>query len=403
LRILICHNYYARRSGECAVVDQEAALLREKGHDVEQFSYDNADFLGFRFSERTKAGFRAIYSTRTDRDIRRFLLGKTFDVAHVHNTWGVMSPSIYKALWLESLPVVKTVHNFRWLCPVGTFYRDGRLCHDCVEKPGGVIHGVVHRCYQGNLAGSMMASTRLFVNRDLLRIFDRYIDIIVVQNTFVRDRLIQNGFPAEKMALKGNFLRRREFEPTRGDHAIFLGRLEASKGLRTLLDAMEGTTIPLRIFGQGPLEPWLRDQVARRFGPAGRVSYEGYASRPVLMQALASSRAVVFPSEWYESYPIAIVEAMAHGKPVIASDLGSIPSIVEHEVNGLLFKPGDPQALATQIDRLWSDDSLQERLEAGAKAAYEAKMAPEANYRTLMQIYEAAIESRKTRSPGRRD
>jgi len=122
-----------------------------------------------------------------------------------------------------------------------------------------------------------------------------------------------------------------------------------------------------------------------------------------LMQALASSRAVVFPSEWYESYPIAIVEAMAHGKPVIASDLGSIPSIVEHEVNGLLFKPGDPQALATQIDRLWSDDSLQERLEAGAKAAYEAKMAPEANYRTLMQIYEAAIESRKTRSPGRRD
>jgi len=79
LRILICHNYYARRSGECAVVDQEAALLREKGHDVEQFSYDNADFLGFRFSERTKAGFRAIYSTRTDRDIRRFLLGKTFE------------------------------------------------------------------------------------------------------------------------------------------------------------------------------------------------------------------------------------------------------------------------------------------------------------------------------------
>ena len=401
MRVLVCHNYYVRRSGEETVVEQEMALLQEHGHEVELFSYDNADVEEGQLAERFQAGLRAIYSRRTPRDLRRFLQGKTFDVAHVHNTWGLMSPSIYRALWQQGLPVVKTVHNFRWLCPIGTFYRDGHVCRDCAERFGGLIHSVIHRCYQNSLTGSSVAASRLLLNRDLLGILRRYIDVIIVQNAFVRDLLVRHGFPAGRMMIKGNFLRRTEAAPgRRGDYAVFFGRLEASKGLSTLLDAVERAGIPLRIFGQGPLSSWVERQVAERFGGEGPVRFEGYAPRSDLVRGVAGSRAVVFPSEWYESYPITIVEAMAHGKPVIASDLGSIPSIVRHEVNGLLFRPGDWEDLAEKITRLWQDDDLQGRLESGARAIYEAEMSSEENYKQLIRIYEKAIVARGGRRRG---
>lgn len=403
MRVLVCHNYYARRSGEETVVEQEMALLRENGHQVELFSYDNADVEEGELAQRLSTGLRAIYSTGTQRDLRDYLRGKSFDVAHVHNTWGLMSPSVYRALWLEGLPVVKTVHNYRWLCPVATFYRDGHVCRDCAERIGGLVHSLLHRCYQHSLTGSTVAASRLLVNRDVLGIMRRYIDVIVVQNAFVRDLLVNYGLPAERMMVKGNFVKRARASPgMRGDYAVFFGRLEASKGLSTLLDAVELAGIPLRVFGQGPLAGWVMGRIAERFAADEKVRYEGYVPLDDLIRGVEGSRAVIFPSEWYESYPITIVEAMAHGKPVIASDLGSIPSLVRHEVNGLLFTPGDAKDLANQISRLWGDEDLQRQLESGARATYEAEMTPEANYEKLLRIYETAIASRaagQRRSP----
>jgi glycosyltransferase involved in cell wall biosynthesis len=376
-------------------------LLRENGHHVDLFSYDNADTVSLSRAGKLQAGARAVYSRRTEDDLHRFLNGKSFDVAHVHNTWFTMTPSVYKALWQAGLPVVKTVHNYRWLCPIGTLYRNGNLCHDCITKPGGVLHGVVHRCYQGLLLPSMAASARLYVHRDLMKVYHRYIDVIVTQNDFVRSLLVRHGFPGEKMVIRGNFAPRVSGLPARrGEAAVFAGRLEAAKGLTTLLDAIGRVSIPLQIFGQGPLERWVRDQVVERYGRESRVRFEGYVSRTVLLRSLASARAVVFPSEWYESFPLSIVEAMALGKPVIASNIGSMPTIIQNEVNGLLFEAGNAHSLAQAMRRLWDDDQLQRRLEIGAGATYEASMTPEIGYRTLIEIYESAIRLRKRQASG---
>jgi len=393
VRVLICHNYYGRRSGEGSVVEREAALLQEQGHSVSIFSYDNQDAHAM---GRVELGLRALYSRQTGRDLKSLLEEQSFDVAHVHNTWLLMSPTVYRDLWRAGLPVVKTVHNFRWLCPVATFFRDGQRCHDCLEHPAGLLNAIVHRCYEGNLAGSAVAAGRLFIHRDLMRVYWRYIDVIVLQNEFVRQKLIENGFPADRMEIKGNFLRRVErVEAERGDHAVFFGRLETAKGLGTLLDAFESIEVPLHIFGQGPLEDWVSEEVQRRFGENGRVRFEGFAPRDKLVRTIASSRAVIFPSEWYESYPISIIEAQAHSKPVIASDIGSMPTIVKNEQNGLLFEAGNPAALTECVLRLWADNELQVKLERGALEAYESNMSPEKNYDQLLAIYQRAIESRK--------
>lgn len=392
MKILICHNYYSQRSGEGAVVDQEVDLLRSNGHEVHLFAYDNAK-IGERIPLR-HAG-RVIYSSRTAKDVLRSIEGQEIDVAHVHNTWPLLSPSIYRTLWNSGIPVVKTVHNFRWLCPVATFYRDGAICRDCIKRPSGVLNAVRHRCYKKSLLGSSAAAIRLAVNRDMLKIYTRFVDVIVAQNEFVRGQLTANAFPAKKIVIRPNFTRiGGTAKITRGDHAIYMGRIDEAKGIRTLLAAAAMTSMPLRIFGHGPLGDWLQGHLADNRDFGGRVSYNGYVAKSILIEALATSRALIFPSEWYESYPLAIVEAFSMRKPVIASDLGSMPAIIEHGVNGMLFNPGDALDLAKAMEHLWSDDELQERFERGATDTYNEHMTPEAGHASLIQIYEKAIHRR---------
>ena len=390
--VLVCHNYYRRRSGEGSVVHREIELLREHGHTVTSFTYDNIDAEGM---SAIGIGSRAISSRQTGRDLREILQSSEFDIAHVHNTWLLMSPNVYKYLWQAGIPVVKTVHNYRWLCPVATFYRNGNRCHECTDKFGGVIHGILHKCYHGSLSGSTIASARLLLHRDILRTFQRYVDVIIVQNKFVKEKLVSNGFPVGKMAIKGNFLKRDEIiksEPA--DFGISAGRLEPTKGLATLLDACEKSGIRMKLFGKGPMHDWLQNQIRQRFSETHQVSLMGYVPRQELLDNFATTRALIFPSEWYESYPISIVEAMAHGKPVISSNIGGMLSIVEDGYNGLFFDVGDSDSLASKMEMLWSDQSLYERLSAGARETYEKVMSPEVNYELLMDIYQRAIHFR---------
>ena len=398
MKILVCHTYYRQRSGECAVVEREAELLRGQGHEVSLFTYDNRcgdSVPSLRLAART------IYSRGTKDELRRFVGPQSFDVAHVHNTWLMASPSLYPALGSIGVPVVKTIHNYRWLCPVATFYRGGRRCHDCLDQPGGILHAILHRCYGGSVGGSVTAAARLSLARDVLKLYQRFVDVIIVQNEFVESLLVRGGFDRSRMVTKGNFVRiPPDIGPSRGEYLIFYGRHEASKGLATLLDAMGQVQVPLRVYGEGPMTDWLQAEIDRRFGGSGHVKMAGHVPRRVLDEAIAGSRAVVFPSEWYESYPLTIVEAMAFGKPVIASNLGGGATIVKDGLNGLLYPPGDAEALAARVRRLWQDRQLQDRLEAGAREAYLREMTPEASYTRLMYAYDKAREVHSMRKGG---
>ncbi len=401
MRVLLCHNFYATRAGECTCVEAQAHLLREAGHEVALFSYDNANVPGSHAGERLMAGINAIYSWRTLRDLGHLLSGRSFDVAHVHNTWPLMSPSVFVGLSRRGIPVVTTIHNFRWLCPAATLYRDGRVCHDCVEKPGRLLHAVAHRCYRDSVSASAAGALAVAFNRDVLRLFHRHVDAIVVQNAFVSRLLARHGFPAETMVVVANAMPPREVTFAGGrDAIVYAGRLEPAKGIRTLLAAAATSPFRLRIFGAGPLEDWVERTVRERFPADGHVFFGGHVDRETILEEISESAAVVLPSEWYESYPNVIVEAMAHGRPVIASRLGSIPEIVTDGENGLLFEAGNPVSLAEAAVRLLADEPLRRRLERGALATYEAEMTPAMQYARLLETYESAKARRAAR--GRR-
>lgn len=385
MRVLVCHNYYTTRAGEERVVEEESRLLREHGHEVRLFTANNAEAETDTLPQKARLALNAVHSRTTRERLAALVDEWRPDVAHVHNTWFQLSPALYLELHARRIPIVQTLHNYRWLCASASLYRDGHICHDCLEKPGGRLHAVVHRCYHDStIMSATLAATQLYARR-LRRIYDRLIDRIIVQTDFVRDLFVQQGFDPARLVVKPNFMYPISGTVERpGTGFVFTGRLDVTKGIRTLLEAAHRIDAPISVFGGGPLEAEARAAADR----LPHVTFHGLQPHAVVIEALRGARAVVIPSEWYESFPMTFVEAMALGKPVIASDLGSLGSLVRADETGLLVPPGDPGALAGALRRLHEDDALACQMGDEALRTYHEHLTPDINYARLMQVYD---------------
>lgn len=144
--ILMVHNYYQISGGEDTVVSNEKRMLEEHGHEVTLYTRDNSEINKLSKIEKLCLSFTTVFNIRTYREVKRLIKKEHIDIVHVHNTLNLISPSVYYAALSCKVPVVQTVHNFRLLCPGATFYRDGHICEDCVEK--GLWCAVKHRCYR---------------------------------------------------------------------------------------------------------------------------------------------------------------------------------------------------------------------------------------------------------------
>ncbi len=376
MKILIVHNAYRQRGGEEAVVDAEAALLSSRGHEVRRHQRDNAEIDAL---SAPRLAAETLWSVRTTRDVGRLLADFRPDVVHVHNTFPLISPSVYWAATRAGVPVVQTLHNFRWLCPQASFLRDGLPCEDCLGRLP--WRGVARGCYRGSLAQTALLTGMLAVHRAAGSYHD-HIRRYIALAPFCRDKLIAGGLPAERVVVKPNFVDLPP--PTDGERAggLFVGRVTIEKGIGTLLDAADRCATPLMVLGEGPELPRVllhRNMIARGALPPAEV----YA-------AMRARAYLVVPSLAYEGFPRAVVEAFACGLPVIASRRGSLPDLIEHGRTGLLFEPGSSDALAEQL--LWADTHPGELREMGrrARAEYETRYTPEVNYRQLLRIYAEA-------------
>jgi glycosyltransferase involved in cell wall biosynthesis len=217
------------------------------------------------------------------------------------------------------------------------------------------------------------------------------VDVYVVFSEFSRKKFIQGGLPADRIVVKPNFVYPdpggRE---DGGNYALFVGRLSVEKGVRTLLRAWHNLRdIPIRIVGDGP----LLEETTVSVLPVGSDAIDllGRRSNREAIDLMKGARFLVFPSEWYEGFPVTLVEAFACGLPVIASCLGAMNEIVEDRRTGLHFNPGDPDDLAAKVAWLWSHPAEAEKMGREARAEFEAKYTAERNYKMLMEIYETAL------------
>jgi glycosyltransferase involved in cell wall biosynthesis len=399
MKIVVVHNTYQQPGGEDIVFRNECELLRGAGHEVIEYQRSNHDASSYVSVHQLALAKNTIWASDTRRKFRELLVQERPDVVHVHNTFVMMSPSIYWACRDARVPVVQTLHNYRLLCPGATFFRDGKVCEECLGH--GVWRGVRHSCYQGSSQATAVVAAMLTTHR-VLGTWSRLIEYFLAPTEFARRKFIKGGLPAEKILVKPNFVDPDPGAGTGGrDYALFVGRLSPEKGTRSLLAAWAqlGTRIPLHIVGDGPLRAEL-ESFAQQNG-LSNVVFRGRMAWKETMEVMKGARCLMFPSECYEgALPLTVVEAFACGTPVVASRLGAMQDLIVDGGTGFHFTPGDATDLASKAEYAWSHPEILAPMSVSARKAYESGYTAERNYAMLMETYERAIRNYDFRRRG---
>jgi glycosyltransferase involved in cell wall biosynthesis len=393
MKVLVVHSRYKERGGEDSAVESEEQLLATEGHTVLPYHRNNAEIERFTMFQRAVLPGTTVWSKKSLAEVRQVALRHKPDVAHFHNTFPLISPAAYSACRSAGVPVVQTLHNYRLLCPAATFFRGGRPCECCLGKKV-PWPGVRYACYQGSRAATGTVAAMVAIHR-VLGTWTDTVDLYIALSDFAKDKFIAGGLPSARIVVKPNFV-----HPDPGadrdvsDYALFVGRLSREKGLGTLFAAWKqlGNKIPLLVAGDGPLRRELEGLV-ERLGLVG-VRFAGQLDRQAVFAAMKRARFLAVPSECYENFPMTVVEAYACGTPVIAAGHGALREIVADQRTGLHFVPGDAEDLARKTEWAWTHPREMEEIGRAGRAEFVAKYNADRNYRTLMDIYKRAIESR---------
>jgi len=385
MKILLVHNQYQQLGGETVVFEQEKELLERTGHQVLTYCRSNFEAESYTGLRKIVLAKNICWSSETEAQVMRLLRKERPQVVHVHNTFMMISPSLFAACHTVGVPVVQTLHNYRLLCPAINFLREGRVCEECAEHS--LWRGIRYGCYRDSRSATATVAMLMYLQRQR-RAFP---DLFIAVSEFSRDKFIAGGIPADKIVVKPNFVYPDPGERSiDGDYALFAGRLTEEKGVETLLQAWKQlrTNIPLRIVGDGALlDDMKRKAIELKLT---NVTFDGRLSRPAAIQAIKASRFLIVPSECYENCPMGIIEAFACGVPVIASSLGAMQTMIDDGRIGLHFAPRDPADLASKVEWAWNRRERMREMGKEARREFDVKYTPENSYPALMEIYQRA-------------
>jgi glycosyltransferase involved in cell wall biosynthesis len=392
MRILLVHNRYrsGAPSGENHVVDQEGEALAGLGHEVIRFGRSSDEIGQWSVARKASLPARVIWSRGTYRDLKAVLREQRPEVVHVHNTLPLLSASVLYACRDARVPVVATIHNYMLACANGMFFRQGAVCHDCAH--GLQVRAVVHGCYRGSRAATVPVALAKGLHRQAWgSLVSAYIFISAAQ----RDLHREVGLAPGRVFLRYNLIPRRgRPRVARTPTVVYAGRLHEVKGVRLLMvgwdryRAKSGAPgLNLVIAGGGPLE----DEVAAWASARPSVEMTGTVSHDRCAELISRARAILLPSAWEEPFGLVAVEAMAAGVPAIAAGHGSFTELITPGVDGVLFSPGDPAALALAIADADQNPGPYEVYGDQARQTYERRFDPERSMDELLGIYRFAI------------
>jgi glycosyltransferase involved in cell wall biosynthesis len=382
MKILQCHNAYLFSGGEDAVAKSEAAMLRAFGHTVIEYRRSNHELADLNPFGKLRFSLQDIYfSRKVYAELSTLIHREKPDIAHFHNSFFMIGPAAYAACFDAKVPVIQSLHNYRFLCAAATFYRQGRVCEECLSR--GRQAGISHRCWHGSMLSTWLLTRviREYEKRGILRRISRFI----VSSDFSRRKFLAAGWDVGRLVVKPNFL---ETEPGcgpfQGRHVLYAGTLQPYKGIATLLKVWGSRSwpLPLKVVGTGPLERELRAHSIKG------IEWLGQRSQGEVLSLMKDALCVVVPSECYENFPRIIVEAYACGVPVVASRLGAMAELVEEGKTGLLFKAGQPSDLASVIARLVSEPALAAQMGSAARRLFEERYTAKVNYDQLLRAYQ---------------
>jgi glycosyltransferase involved in cell wall biosynthesis len=406
---LSINNYFYPRGGAEVLFLEQNRILEGAGWQVVPFAMrhpqnlptpwaeyfpDEIEF-GRSYSARTKLlhAQRVIFSLQARARLSALLKRVQPRIAHVHNIYHHISPSILPVLRAAAIPVVMTVHDLKLACPAYTMMSGNQHCERC--RGGRIYNVAVHRCIKGSLALSSLVLAETFVHR-LLRLYEGNISRFIVPSRFVLEKLVDWGWPRERFVHIPNFVNVEKFDPARsiGRRFIYCGRLQHNKGVTTLVRAAASAKVPVTLVGAGPDEIRLRE-LSTDLG--ADVEFTGHLTKDALIERVQSARAIVVPSEVNENAPLALLEGYAAGRPAIGARIAGIPELVREGETGALFRSGDVNELAATLHQfaLLPDSRLCEMGAAGRRWVEQDFTATRYRER-LMKVYESLGTAKRT-------
>lgn len=398
MKVLLVHNFYqsSSPSGEDAVFRNEVDLLRKKGVEVVTYEKYNDDLL--KGPGRLNAGVRTIWSAEAYRELRDIVRKENPDVAHFHNIWYLISPSAYYACKDSGIPVVQTLHNFRMFCANGLFMREGRVCEECLGRLP--WRSIAYGCYRDSRLYSIpVAMAETF--HKLRTTWTDKVDAYIALTEFGKQKFVECGLPGEKVFVKPNFPANPPAPGNaEGKYAVFLGRLSKEKGVDILIEAFKilhtdsSEAFSLKIIGDGPLRMQVKEKIDVE--KIRKVELTGQKGFEECMGILGHAGFLVMPALCYENFPMSIAEAFACGKPVIASNLGAMASIIKDRETGLLFEPGNAEELSSKMKWMIENKDACTEMGRKARAEFESQYTSDKNFEMLMAIYQKVIAKRRS-------
>lgn len=386
--VLIVHNYYQIPGGEDAVVENEKDLLLHNGHKVVLYKRHNDEIKNKRIFEKLLLPLETIFSLKTYKEVKRIIKKENVDIVHVHNTLPLISQSVYYAAKHYKIPVVQTIHNFRLLCPAATFTRNNQICEKCLKKS--LIYSVKNKCYRNSFAQSLVSATNLALHR-LVGTYKK-VDGYIALTEFNKNKL-KRLIDSKKIFIKPNFVNFDNnfvIDVKDRNYFLYLGRIDKLKGIDLILKAWKNIKEEqLYVVGKGPFQKEAEKYILEN--NIKNVKLLGFKNKSEVKKIISNSKALIMASQWYEGFPMTVVESFSLGVPVISGDIGNMSEIIQHEINGLLYKYDNYEELIKQIQRIKNNDLLN-KLSIGARKTFCNKYNKEKNYIILMKIYNTVGE-----------
>ena len=415
MKILLVHNYYGSSapSGENKVFEAEKAMLEKCGHEVAVYtrhsdeirivdSHQSLVVRLLRLWGMVKGAMCTIGNPFAARAVAKKCREFKPDIVHFHNTFPLISPLAVRAA-SKYAPVVMTLHNYRTACAAGVPTRDGKVCSLCLDKRC-VCDGIKHRCYRCSLLATLPLAINIALYRKRL---PKWVSRFIVLSEFQKRKMVEYGWPTEKIVVKGNFVDRVTTfaEATavkehverveKKDQIVYVGRLSKEKGVETLINAFKIISVSsvysvvknlkLIIVGDG-----VDRQELEKLADGLNVEFIGQKPAAETRRIVAESKALMSPSACWETFGLAAAEAMTVGVPSVVSNVGALPDVVQDGRFGEVFEAGNVEACAAAIKRVLARSDYDEMCEAARREA-ESKYSEDANYKRLMEIYEEVV------------
>ena len=393
MKILIIHNYYKFRGGEDEVVDYEKKLLIKSGFEIVEYFKDNNNIKGIFY--KIKILFNLFFSFSTFFEIDKIIKDKKPDLAHIHNIYPIISPSIYFVLKKYKIPIIHTIHNFRFFCSNGFCLKNGKICIKCETNS---IKNIFNICSKEKKEYDFLLKIIIYITR-LFNLFKK-IDFFIVPSDFIKNKLLSIGISASKVVIKrysieipdrSSYLIRKDLL----NYFIFVGRLSEEKGITQLVDAFKLLDpIKLIVLGDGPLKEELIIKLKNE--NINNVQLMGYIKGEQKQLFISKSLALIIPSIWFEIGPLTAVESLSLGVPIIVNNVGATKEFLINNYNGFLYEADKADSLRNVILKLIDMKEIDYyKLKAHSLIVFNKLFNEEKNFEILVKLYKNQLKKNK--------